>query len=435
MKKQLKELPNWLKEQQYISWQLEILIAGGLVVTLFQLPEVITQFLVRTDDLMNVTGSKLTLFFACLVVSRTLLIGFSVNLLLRVVWLAFMGINFVFPKDINYKKLNYSEHFKQRFEDSANSNFRILRLEQICSLSFSLAVLLSFMSVGLLLLMSLIFPILPNGFLDKFIYFPYLLIGFLFMIIIGGLDRIFFGWLKRYPRIVKVYAPISRLLSVISLSFFYQREWLTLLSNTKRWIVDILITLYFSIAFTISVDDVSKVLGESDIFPTFFKLDQRKYTNLYTSNQIQLEEHDNLRPENMLVSRSSIQSDIIDNGVVRLFMNYPIWWDNHLEYFFEKHNFKPKWEEGITLPQNDSLFQVIVNERIMVILNREDTLQNLHWLHTTHPNTDQVGFTTYINVDSLKTGQHELRMQICGYSEYYKGEHCWHSNYIPFYKK
>ena len=58
MKKQLKELPNWLREQQYISWQLEILIAGGLVVTLFQLPELISQFLIRVDDLTSMNGSK-----------------------------------------------------------------------------------------------------------------------------------------------------------------------------------------------------------------------------------------------------------------------------------------------------------------------------------------------------------------------------------------
>ncbi|MEN0049601.1 MAG: hypothetical protein AAF806_21250 [Bacteroidota bacterium] len=435
MKKQLKELPNWLKEQQYISWQLEILIAGGLVVTLFQLPELITQFLVRINDLMTVNGQKLTLIFAFLMVSRTLLIGFSVNLLLRVIWLAFMGINFVFPNDINYEQLGYNNHFKKRFERSANGNYRLLRLEQICSLSFSIAVLLSFIFIGLLFLIAIIFPLLSGGFLDRYIYFPYVLVALMFFITIGGLDRFIFGWLKKYPRIAKTYYPISRFLSIISLSFIYRREWLTLLSNTKRWSIHLMVTIYFSIAFIVSIDDVSKTLGESDIFPTFFKLDQRKYTNMFTSNQIQLEEHDNLRPEGMLVSRSSIQSDIIDNGIVRLFMNYPIWWDNHLEYFFEKHDFKPKWEEGVTLPKNDSLFQVIINERIMVIVDRKDTLQSLHWLHTTHPNTDQVGFTTYINVDSLRIGQHELWMQICGYSDYYKGEHCWHSNYIPFYKK
>lgn len=435
MKKQLKELPNWLREQQYISWQLEILIAGGLVVTLFQLPDLITQFLVRADDIMQINGSKMTLVFACLMVSRTLLIGFSVNLFLRVIWLAYMGINFVFPKDINYEKLNYSDYFKHRFERSANSNFRLLRLEQICSLSFSLAVLLSFMFVGLLLLMSLIFPLFPDDFLDTHIYFPYILITLFFFTIIGGFDRIFFGLLKNYPQITKIYYPISVFISIASLSFIYKREWLALLSNTKRWLIHLLIIVYFSVAFLIGVDDISKTLGESDIFPTFFNLDQRKYTNMYTSNQIQLEEHDNLRPKGMLVNRSSIQNDIIDNGVVRLFMNYPIWWDDHLEYFFEKHDFKPEWEEGVTLSQNDSLFQKIVNERIKVILDRRDTLQNLHWLHTTHPNTDQVGFTTYINVDNLKPGQHELWMQICGYSDYYKGEHCWHSNFIPFYKK
>lgn len=435
MKKQLKELPNWLKEQQYISWQLEILIASGLVVTLFQLPDLIAQFLIRTNDLTIISGSKLSLIFAGLTVSRTLLIGFSVNLLLRVVWLAFMGINFVFPNDINYEKLKYSDYFKRSFERSANSNYRLLRLEQICSLSFSLAVLLSFIFIGLLILMSLIFPLLSSDFLNKYIYFPYFLIGFIFMVIIGGLDHIFFKSFKKYPRIVRLYTPIARFLSIISLSFIYRREWFVLLSNTKRWLIILLITTYFSLALAIGVDDLSKVRGESAIFPNFFKLDQRKYTNIYTSNQIQLEEHDNLRPANMLVNRSSIQSDVIDNGIVRLFVNYPIWWDEHLTYFFEKHHFKPQWEEGVTLSQNDSLFQIIINERVQVIIDRRDTLQDLHWLHTKHPNTDQVGFTTYINVDSLNTGQHELWMQVCGYTEQHKGERCRHSNYIPFYKK
>ncbi|MEL6941409.1 MAG: hypothetical protein AAFO82_01970, partial [Bacteroidota bacterium] len=378
---------------------------------------------------------KLTFTFACLLVSRILLIGFSVNLLLRVIWLASMGINFVFPEDINFERLKYSDYYKQRLERSGNSNFRLLRLEQICSLSFSLAVLLSFISVGLLLMMTLMFPIFSDAFLNKYIYFPYLLIAFLFIIVIGGLNRIFFGWLKKYSSLTKIYYPVSVFLSVISLSFIYRREWLTLISNTNRWIINIMVSVYFSVALLIGMDDVGKVSDGNDVFPTFLTLDQRKYKDMYTSNQIQLEEHDNLRPEGMLVSRSSIQSDIIDNGVVRLFMNYPIWWDNHLEYFFEKHEFKPAWEEGVSLPQNDSLFQIIINERIMVIVDRQDTLQSLHWLHTTHPLTDQVGFTTYINVDSLGTGQHELWMQICGYSDYYKGENCWHSNYIPFYKK
>jgi len=435
MNKRLKELPNWLREQQYISWQIEILIAGGLVVTLFQLPELITQFLERISDITIMQGSKLTLIFACLMVSRTLLIGFSVNLLLRVIWLAFMGINFVFPKDINYEKLGYSDYFKQRFEKSSNSNFRLLRLEQICSLSFSLAVLLSFIFVGLLLLMSSIFPILPDEFLDKYIYLPYLLIIFFFIGIVGGLDRIFLGWLKKYPRVARFYYPISWFFSLITLSFIYKREWLTLLSNAKRWWIHSLIVIYFSVAFLIGVDDISRVLGNSDVFPTFFNLDQRKYTDIYTTNQIQPEEHDNLRPEGMLVSGSSIQSDIIQEGVARLFVNYPIWWDNHLAYFFEKHNFKPVWEEGVTLEKNDSLFQIIMNERIKVIVDRRDSLQNLHWFHTSHPTTTQKGFITYINVDSLANGRHELWMKVCGYSEHYKGEHCWHSNYIPFWKQ
>ncbi|MEL6670192.1 MAG: hypothetical protein AAFP08_14570, partial [Bacteroidota bacterium] len=107
------ETPKWLKSLERTSWQIEVLISGGLMFTLYSLPGSINELLYQAY--LN-TGFEITIFvvfMAAFVVSKALLIGFGVNLFLRAIWLALLGVHFAYPKGIDYERLNYSKAFEE----------------------------------------------------------------------------------------------------------------------------------------------------------------------------------------------------------------------------------------------------------------------------------------------------------------------------------
>ena len=87
------KLPKWLEEQQHNSWQIEILIASGIIFFLLKIPEHITSYFLQTAASTAINSSIIIIMVGGYIFSRALLIGFVVNLILRAVWLAMLGIN------------------------------------------------------------------------------------------------------------------------------------------------------------------------------------------------------------------------------------------------------------------------------------------------------------------------------------------------------
>lgn len=241
---------NILEELQLQSWQLELLISGFAIFGLFQLIEPVKKELnlaQLNEDTLNIFLVRT--FYPTLVI---LLIMLLIHVLLRGVWIGALGLRYV-SGDINYHKLNYSEKFTNLLTKKVGSfDDYIVKLEDICSTLFALAFLLVFyfmalMSViGFFILMVNIVEILGvfseenQTVFEGYTAFFYFSAASLVLIDFLGL-----GILKKGKLRPKIYYPIYRFFSVITLAFLYRPLVYNFLDlKVSKWISTYLLPGY-----------------------------------------------------------------------------------------------------------------------------------------------------------------------------------------------
>lgn len=408
-------LPKWLEDQQHQSWQIEILIASGIIFFLLQIPKYLSSLFIEIAVSTEINSSLIIILVGGYIFSRALLIGFIVNLVLRAIWLAMLGINFAFPDGVDYSKLNYSAYFNDRLKRSASLPDRIMSMEKLCSLSYSITILMTLMSIGLFILLSLVFIVIR-----KFIPFldapsvGYVLIFIVFMIMLGILDVLFFGWFKKYVTLSRWYYPIHRFFSIISLSFLYRKEWMTLLSNVKKWKLYLIFAFYFVLSFVIVSNDIGTFFNSPGLLK-FEWSESRKFLGLDTwRRKIYSERYDNLRKEGNMVFDMALESDVIKDRYLKLFVVYKYLFDDALGAILKNNGVK----DGNTirrLPRDqyieqDSLTAASLNEFFTVLLN-DNVISKLDWSFYDHPRTGERGFVTYIDMKNMPSGKYYLELR------------------------
>ena len=410
--------PKWLELQQQNSWQIEIFIASGFIFFLFNLPEFLTTTFIDALESRIIEAEGTIIYFGAFIFSRALLIGFAVILFLRALWLAFLGINYAFPQGINYEKLSYSDYFKKKTQKNKNVISRIIHLEKICSLTYSVTIFLTLLTIGIFSLTVFLFYAISH--LAPSLYTPsfgYFVIGALFLMMLGITDFIFFGVFKKSESVSKIYYPFYILFKWLSLSFFYHQEMLTFISNSKRWKVYGLFLVYFSIAFVVSSSEIAQALGGSN-FLNIKLTEDRDYTKPSSSYYIPLNYYDNMLEANDRIFDASIQSDIIFENYLRTFVVYHKKFDTTLDSLFRKNRVTPylKRASRDVFHKNDSLMQKTFNEFFEVSIDKKPYNNNTWFFHDHHI-TGEKGFLTYLPIDSLSTGKHLLiidRMHLVG---------------------
>ena len=236
-----------------------MLITGGLVYSLLQLPQIFERWYDLMIEGLPLDTKFVVVFVGLHLFSRALLLGFLTNLGLRTLWLAAIGINFTFPEGINYNKLNYSETFEEQSRKKTGQVQRIIALERMCSISFSLSIILGIFSIGVLICVYLFYlildPVLPGDIYDS----PglgYTLFILLIIVGLGLFDRIFLGWLGQRQKTSKRYLFWSKGINFFNLSFLYKQEWFILISNIKRWVFYLIIILFLGIAGILAINEV-----------------------------------------------------------------------------------------------------------------------------------------------------------------------------------
>ena len=142
----MKEIPKWIKKFQRIGWEPEILISGGLLFTLLQVPSTLIQlknFLTPTEA----PGIPPTLGFFALGISA-LTIGFSFHLITKAFWIALLALKSVYPDGINFTKLNYSESFLKNESVDRSLDSIIIKVGNTSSLMFVISFLFLMMFFG-----------------------------------------------------------------------------------------------------------------------------------------------------------------------------------------------------------------------------------------------------------------------------------------------
>ncbi len=435
-------IPEWLKATEQNSWQIELLISGGFIFVLFQLPSFVREHLFAVASYSDFGTSSVLLFVGAVILARVLLIGFILNLLLRAIWLAFLGIHYAFPDGINYKQLGYSNRFENLNQYTKDGLARILKIEKYCSISYSIAIMIAVVSVGVLGMLIFVFLLIEQSdFLSRALDNPGIglsLMFLFFMISFGALDRIYFGFFKNQEQATEAFFPVSKFLSYVNLSWIFRYEWFTLISNVSRWKIHGAVFSYFLLALFISINDLN---FEGDVFDrvAFDFFDDRQYKNIPASSfYLQNNEYADLIKPGKNINVACIPSENISGNHLPLFISYKYFFDKSLEVKFLKEGViatqdQNTFTSAIEYENNADKLQEILRNTFFIQVDNQ-TVSAPQWFFRNHPVTNQAGFFTRLDISTLRYGEHEVTVEFIGVNEETKQD-TFFLSWIPFWKE
>jgi hypothetical protein len=139
------------------TWELELFLSGAFVFATFQLPGLIESLFARLDphvtDTMNSVLTIGTLYAKA--IAFTLIAMFSVHLGLRAYWVALMGLRSVFPGGIRWDAVKLGPIGRETYRKRAGDmSATIERIDNVCSVIFSVGLLLVLLFVSSTLMMA-----------------------------------------------------------------------------------------------------------------------------------------------------------------------------------------------------------------------------------------------------------------------------------------
>ncbi|WP_299764427.1 hypothetical protein [uncultured Dokdonia sp.] len=415
-----KNTPEHITQYRYQSWQIEMLIAGGILYGLFTSDKILQDFFVDNYAITDLTTIKIILLFGSFTITKILLIGFAANLFLRAVWLGYLGISFWFPDDINYNRLIGTKNYKETLKTKPTASERLLLLEKWCNLSFSFAVLLGFLSISLFITISSIIWVLGLFSDDYSIIdsplFIYILAFVLILIQIGVLDTILLRKKNdKYPFIAKFKSVIIRFFSIITLSYFIQREFLVLRTNTNKWLLSSFIVAYLFIAIVAAASSIGSFYNSNAAF-SFSLFDDREMYNAVGAPETTYNNYVSNLSKGSKVFKGAIQSEIITDDYLQLFIVSWSDFDYYLKDRYAHYDVKQKYPLLPTRKAIDSFelvnavnWQKSINDLFKVKIDTV-TISNIEWARYRHPKTNEDGYITYIDISKLANKKHYLEL-------------------------
>src|SRR5258706_4255513 len=206
---------KWLNQIQNRSWEAELLISGGAIISLFQLADFLEAQELKSGIISFGVGLKIS--FLSIGV-RQLILYFSFHLLARSFWLALVFLQKIYPDGIKVDKLNFAEPFR-----SISGVFslikRISAVDKYCSLIFSWAITVVPIWIGLAVASVIVF--LPQNiffdfFRESFKAQPARILGIahaieiiiLFTLFIFLIDTLFHGLFRKSRMLARIYYPL-----------------------------------------------------------------------------------------------------------------------------------------------------------------------------------------------------------------------------------
>lgn len=303
-KNSFKKLLDRLQEE---SWQLELLISGFAIFGLFYAlePVVYNLQLAQYDNNQVFVILYIIVHFSI----QILIFNLLVHVLLRGLWIGSLGLRYVFG-DIDFDKLNYSEQFNKYLRKNIGSfDAYINKLENICSVIFSISFLLVFYIFSFFIICFILIGFnTPAPDWLVYILRP-LFVLFAFGTLLTFFDFITQGLLKKNKWISKIYFPFYRFFSILTLSFLYRPLVYNLLDNKHGRRISLgLIPFYFLIYVVFHLNYQKS---------NFITQESTKVSNSIIANSSNYE--DIIKENNkVLIGSFAIQSKVISEPYLKL---------------------------------------------------------------------------------------------------------------------
>lgn len=409
------EFRKWLDKLQQESWQLELLISGFAIFGL-----------ISSVDIINAKGAEAAAsetlgFTAAWGVAFICVLIFIFNLvlhvLLRGLWIGAIGLRYV-SGDIDYDVLNYSEKFTSYLKRKVGSFDRyISRLENYCSILFSITFLLVFYVIGFIAVFSvvglLVNLILNLEFIPEYIS-EYIRGGIRIIFGVSALivfiDFIGQGILKKKKWTTKLYFPIYWIFSKLTLSFLYRPITYNFLDNKLGRKVSIfLLPVYIAILLSTSFDYfhsnyLNLLSGSTENFADSFNYDNE------------------ITKDTQFVDFASIPSKVIHSPYLKVFIPfssakedfvYEI--DKDLKPEDDVRGFGSVLTVGMSQGEfgSDKKTKKETLPKYLAAINKlytlkVDSTQYISDFIIAKNAKKRIGFETYLDIENLQKGKHIL---------------------------
>jgi len=418
---------KWLEKVKSNSWESEILIVGFVLIILLQTKDFFP-FLIENMTTYNSFNSGvyslankliipflLKILYTC---NLILVVNLSFYLLIRGLWVGIIGLSSVFPDGVNINRLNYNQLFANRlFKHDLDSYSH--RVDYVCSSIFSISFLL------IMVLLSIGFFIIETIFLILFIdylteplmyseqYFFQLIpdlirriVSYAMSIILGLFFVLGFIYIMDFIllsplKVIKnkyfgyVYNLLDRLFRFVFIIFIYEMLYLTFISNLKKRYIYLFMVLVVTLtSFMTSWEFIDNNFYETQSSRKFSKYNYN-YENLL-ENSIRFNKNHAMKNKGPI-----IQSDIVNEPYIRLFIPYDSSYDNFFENCINDSLIVKKIKKDAFLQCAEMFFLVSIDD---------DAILDLDYTYFTHYIEDRMGFNTIFATEGLSKGNHVLEI-------------------------
>jgi hypothetical protein len=384
--KQETAIPKWLKNIQENSWELELLISGGAIFSLFQLDDILIKVGTEAAILTGFLGMVylvLVGFFAL----KFLTLGFFLHLCFRAYWLCLLCVNYAYPNGINHQKNNIQKPFKNSVLENNNIQDKIIKTNRYASLIIFASILGVFILVSIIIILLLFFIIVNINLSNKTILSEIIGWGSLSITLLYILDVLLLNGLRKIKYFSYILFPFFWLFDLISLRWFYRSAFVLFASNVNKKRFVIVCIPFLLISFVISYLSIYKAVYMPNLF------DQREYNSQLTDNyatNYNLEYKDEQSPEKWYPI--SVSSKIQKGNYVEVFIPYSMGYDARIK----------------KLPLSDSLKTL---ERIIEVKIDSVEIKNFSWFSSSAKN-GYAGVMAMIPIRQFDNGEHTLFITI-----------------------
>ncbi len=371
-----KTTPKWLKHLQENSWELELLISGGAIFSLFKLSDLLLdyQFTLKMTSLL--IGLDIYSIAAMLAI-KMLTLGFCSHLLLRAFWLGMICINYVFPGGMGMRIAGSKTRLMATsYKEGDNLLEQIVKVDKACGMLLFVSVLSTAVIAGLVFILICLLT-LPSVFIDNSILYANTILILLLLYII---DLFSFGLLRKTPYASKVIVPLFKVFDLLSFRYLYYKTLALYSSNVNRLRSFVGFLILITVSFFLVYDSMYsnmrwRIIGDSRTHRMSMAPD-----NNWTSYKIYMDE---VERKGLKYSIPAIQSEIIKENVLKVFIPYSVWMDQGVE--------------------KDKLLSDYVSVQI-----NDSTYTQVEWFNYLPKNKDQLGITTLIDIKHLPRGRHRV---------------------------
>jgi len=401
-----------LKKLQEESWQLELLISGFAIFGLFTIFDPISVSVQEAKNTQHIYTFVVTLVaqISCAI----LIFNLVLHVLLRGLWIGALGLRYV-SGDIDYEKLNYSEKFTTYLKKKVGSFDKYIgTLENYCSIIFAISFLLIFYVLALTFTIIFIALIaiyvldsdwLP-GWISKGIGIPFMVFICIGMFI-TFIDFVTLGSLKKKQWISKIYFPIYWLFGFITLSFLYRPLVYNFLDHKfGRRLSFILVPFYLLILLLSAFYYQSSNYINSEVSSSDIVANIENY-------------EDQLSGSEKFTGDVTIPSKVITASYLKVFLLYQERIEDRIFAF--DSTLKPKEDlrglrneiggrDFVYGSKRDSLRRIYLKTFNDIYSVKIDSVEYDSDFILSQNFKNELGFETYINLDSLSKGKHLLKI-------------------------